>query len=112
MVPHNLAILPPHQRTPHQLLRIRFFPGNLLPRLKIHGWLTRDFPLPRRKVLVPVHRQRLDVEVVEVGEGLCVRLFYFLVAHLRGFGACAGVLVGRKKESTKERERERGEKMT
>ena len=93
MISHNLAVLPPHQRTPHQLLGIRILLGNPLPRGKIQAGLARNLPLPRRKVLVPVNGQRLELQIVEVGECLYIRLFYFLMAEWRGLVAYAVILV-------------------
>jgi len=94
MIPDNLPLLPPHQRTAHQLLSLSTLPINPSPRIKIHSWFTRDLPFPRRKVFVAVYGQRFDVQVVEVGKGFRVCLFDFVVGgYLRAGCTLGGELV-------------------
>jgi len=77
MIPDNLPLLPPHQRTAHQCLLLSTLPINLHPRIKIHSWFTSNLPFPRRKVFVAVYGQRFDVQIVEVRKGLSVGFFDF-----------------------------------
>jgi hypothetical protein len=91
MISHNLPVLPPHQRTPHQLLRLRLLLRNLRTRHLIDRRLECNLPLPGRKVLVVVHRHGLDVQVVELAEGRFVCVFSLFVAHALAVGGCGGV---------------------